>query len=153
MLLQEPLGLVIAIADDLEHLSVNGLSGSLAEWLCAGVTVRAAQVRVLPRRQLYQSDPLAHAPARDHPARQPGGLLNIAFRASCFGAVNDLFGRAASQHSDDPRAQIGFRIVIAVAVGALIGHTESLSPRHDRHPIHRVGAGTTSPRMACPPSW
>src|SRR6185503_4767620 len=80
MRVEEPLGLVVAFADDLAHLGVDGFSGSLAERLCTGVTVRAAQVRVLPRRELHQSDALAHAPARDHVARDTGGLLNIAFR-------------------------------------------------------------------------
>ena len=32
----------VEIADDLKYLGVNGLSGSLAEWLGAGLTLCAA---------------------------------------------------------------------------------------------------------------
>jgi len=76
-------------------LNGNAVSGGDALNRCAGETVRAAQVGILPRRELYQSDALAHAPARDHPARDASALLDITFRAGRFGAVNDLFGLLA----------------------------------------------------------
>ena len=106
----------------------------------AAVALRSAQVRVLARRELHHADPLAHAPARDHAPRERGRLLDVALGAGRLRAVDDFLGGAPAQHADDPRAQIRFGIVVAVAVGPLVGHAERLPARHDRHAVHGIGA-------------
>src|SRR6185503_5881412 len=109
---QESLGLIVALADDLEHLGVDGFRCLLAEWLLTLETIRA-QERVLLGRQLNEPNPLAHAPASDHTTSQACGLLDVVFGPSRLSAVDDLLRSPASQHTDDSRAKIGFRIVVA----------------------------------------
>ena len=91
--------------------------------------------------ELYQAERIAHAPAGHHAACDAGGLFDIAFGPGRAGAVDDLLGGAAAENTGDTGAQIGFRIVVAVAVGPLIGHPEGLAARHDGHPVDRIGAG------------
>ena len=83
---QESLGLIVALADDLEHLGVDGFRRLLTERLLSRKTIRA-QVKVLLGRQLNESNPLAHAPASDHTAGQGGGLLDIVFGSGRLSAV------------------------------------------------------------------
>src|SRR5262245_3807907 len=50
---QETPRFVVALADDLEHLGIDGFSSRLAERSRARVTVRAAEIGVLPGRELH----------------------------------------------------------------------------------------------------
>ena len=49
---QQALGLLVALADDLPDLGIDGFGGILAKWLRGAVTAGAAKVGVLPRRKL-----------------------------------------------------------------------------------------------------
>src|SRR5205085_9675886 len=81
MLVEQPLRLVVAFADDPPHFLVDELRGFLAERALTGIRRRPAQIGILARRELHHADALAHAPARDHLARQRGDLLDVALRA------------------------------------------------------------------------
>src|SRR5258707_13248103 len=97
--------LLVAFTDDAEYLGVDDLSGLLAERPLTHVPHWAAQVRILAWRKLHEPEPLAHAPARDHPASEGRGLLDVVLGARRPRPADDLLGRAASQHPDDPRAE------------------------------------------------
>ena len=137
---QEPSGLFMAFADDSEHLGIDGSSGLFAERSPPSVAGLGIEVRVLARRQLHQPELLAHPPPCDHLPSERGGLFDVAFGARGPCAVDDLLGRATSHHSDDPRTQIRFGIVVTFDVGPLVRHAERLPARDDRHAIDRVGA-------------
>src|ERR1043166_3149106 len=130
----------MAFIDDSEHLGVNGLCGFVAERLAGSKVRLAVQVRIVSRRQLYQSESFAHPPARHHPPRQAGGLLDITFGAGRFRAVDNLLSRAPTEHADNARPQVGFGIVIAIAIRTLRGDAERLATRHNGYAIDRVRA-------------
>src|SRR6185295_7783382 len=134
---EKPTRFVVALVDDREHFGVDRLRGRFAERLLAGVTARAPQVGILPRGEVNQADSLAHAPARDHAPGQGSGLLDVTLGPGRLGAVDDLLSGATSECPDDLTPKIVLWIIIAIAVGPLIGHPESLSARDDGHPVHR----------------
>src|SRR5687767_8084793 len=101
------------------------------------VSVFFLMIRRPPRSTLFPYTTLFRS---HHAPGQAGGLLDIVFRSGRLRAIDDLLSRPASQHPDDSRAQIGFRIVVAIAIGTLIGDAKRLPARHDRHPVHRIGA-------------
>ena len=68
------------------------------------------------------------------------GLLDVVLGAGGLGAVHHLLRRAAAQHADDARAQVGLGVVVAVGLRPLVGHAQRLAARHDAHAVHRVGA-------------
>src|SRR5215210_3574807 len=143
---QEPAGLVMALVDDPEHLGVHGAGGLLAEGLITAVTARYTKVSVLAWGEFDRPELLAHSPARDHPASEVGGLLDVVLGPGGLGAVDDLLRAAPSQHADDPRPQVPFRVVVAVVLGTLVGDPEGLPPWHDRYPIHGVRPGHHQPQ-------
>src|SRR5262245_10219079 len=141
VLREQPHGLHVALVDDALHLGVDDARGLLAERPIGSEAACDPEVRVRARRELHEPELIAHAPARDHVARDLGGLLDVVLRARGARAVHQLFCGASAEHADDPRAQVGFGIVVAVAVGALIGHAERLAARNDRHSVDGIGAG------------
>ena len=84
---------------------------------------------------------VAHAPARDHVARELGGLLDVVLArrwCACRTRAPRPRGRRACRRC----ARAGsLGVVVAVAVGPLIGDAERLAARHDRDAIDRVRAG------------
>src|SRR5918995_1384913 len=138
MLREEPAGLLVALIEDAPHLFVYDAGGLLVEGLLPTVTARSAQVRVFAGREFYRPHLLAHPPAGDHPPRKVGGLHYVALGPCGPGAVDDLRRCPTPQGADDPRPQVGFRVVVAVVLGTLVGDPEGLPPRHDRHPVHGI---------------
>src|ERR1044071_5726414 len=130
----------MAFVDNSEHLGVDDLCRFLAERLAGSKLALAVQVRIVSRRQLYQSDSFAHAPARHRAPRQGGGLLDIAFGAGRFSAIDNFLSGAAAEHADDARPQIGLRVIVAIAIRTLISDAERLAARHDGDAVYRVGA-------------
>src|SRR5689334_13993454 len=120
MLREQPSRLIVTLADDLEYFLIDGTRGLVAEGLVTAEAIETVQVGILSRRELNQAKTLAHPPASDHVARQGGRLLDVVLRAGRLGAVHDFFGGASTQHADDPRPQVAFRIVVAIAVRSLI---------------------------------
>src|SRR5262249_62252937 len=74
---EQPLRLFVAVVDDPPDLGIDGLGGGFAERPFAGVTTRAAEIWVFPRRELHHAEAVAHAPSRHHPACEVGRLLDI----------------------------------------------------------------------------
>jgi hypothetical protein len=71
---------------------------------------------------LHQPESLAHPPTRDHVPCEGGGLLDVVLGARGLRAVHELLRGAATEHADNARAKILFRVVVAIAVGALVRH-------------------------------
>src|SRR5258708_37846420 len=122
------------------------MSGLLAERLVACEAGGATEIWIPARRQLHESELVAHAPAHDHCTGEIGGLLDIALGTCGPCAVDDFFGRAPSEHADDPCTQVAFGKVVTIAVWALIRHTERLPVRHDRYTMHRGRARHDEPK-------
>src|SRR5215216_1281937 len=137
---QESPGLVVALIDDARHLFVYGAGGLLAKGFLARIA-SSPEESVLARGELDSSQLLAHPPARDHRTSEVGGLLDVVFGPCGPGAVDDLLCAAPAQSSHDPTPQVRFRVVVAVVLRALVGDTQGLSPRYDRHPVDGVGTG------------
>src|SRR5918992_4438328 len=135
---QESPGLVVAFAYDPVYLGIHDAGGLLAEMFLRAVTARSTKVRVLAGREFYRPQLLAHSPAGDHSPRKVGSLLYVAFGPCGPGVVDYLLRYPSPQGADDPRPQVGFRVVIAVLLGALVGDAQGLPPRHDRHPVDGV---------------
>src|SRR5690606_2385470 len=140
VLLEQALRLLVAFADDPSDLLVHG-GGRRLTVGPRRVGVHRAEERVLPRGELHHAEAVAHAPAGDHVAHELGGLLDVVLRAGGARAEDDLFRRTAAQDADDPRAQVGLRVVVAVGVRALVRHAQRLAARYDGDAVHRVRAG------------
>src|ERR671916_3441121 len=131
-------GLVVAFAYDPVYLGIHDAGGLLAEMFLRAVTARSTKVRVLAGREFYRPQLLAHSPAGDHSPRKVGSLLYVAFGPGGPGVVDYLLRYPSPQGADDPRPQVGFRVIVAVLLGALVGDAQGLPPRHDRHPVDGV---------------
>ena len=132
----------VALFHDLHYFFVDGARGFFAEWFGAvRVGRHAAQIRVLARRELHEANPLAHSPARHHLPREICGLFDVAFRAGCLRAVNDLFRGATTKRTNNAAAQILFWIIVPVAFWPLIGDAKRLTAWDNGHSIDRIGAG------------
>src|SRR5688572_85501 len=75
---QQPQRLVVTLTDDAPNLGVDRLRRRLAEWPICSERRRAAEIRVRAWRELHEAQLLAHTPARDHVAREPRRLLDVA---------------------------------------------------------------------------
>ena len=121
---EEPLGFLMAIGDDLQHFLIDGTRRLVAEGLrTSPESVEAVEVGVLARCQLHEAEAIAHSPAGHHVSGKGRCLLDVVLRASGLCAVHHLLGGTPTEHADDSRAQIGLRIVVAIAVGPLIRDT------------------------------
>src|SRR5207253_5747729 len=92
----------------------------------------------------------AHSPAQHHLAGDLGDLPEVVLAARGDDAVDELFGRAAAERTDDARAEIVLRVVRAVVGRELIGRPERHTSRDDRHAVHRVAARNEQPEQRVP---
>ena len=80
------------LVHDPAHLGVDQLLGRLRDRLGPG----QQRALAVARRHREEADLLAHPPALDHPARDPGELLDVGLGARGRLVVDDLLGHAAA---------------------------------------------------------
>src|SRR5689334_988972 len=107
----------MTLRDDALHFGVDDARRLLAEALWPAVAIETREVRVLARRQLHETEAIAHPPTRHHAARERRRLLDVVLRARRLRAVDDLLGRTPAEHADDARAEVRLGVVVPVAVG------------------------------------
>src|SRR5690606_8129447 len=88
-----------------------------------------AEVAVLARCELYHAERVAHAPARDHVSRECGDLLDVILGACRPRAIHDFLGGPPTERTEDARAQVPFRVVVAILVGPRVRHAQCLPTR------------------------
>ena len=140
---------LVRLVDDPPDLAVDHLLRRLGDLRDAG------QQRALGvgRDHGDRPDRLAHPPAADHLARDPGQLLDVGLGAGRDRAVHELLGDPPAERDLDPRRQVLLVVVRALAVGLEIvtpsdivrGMIETL----------RTGSapGVSMPTIAWPASW
>ena len=94
---QDLLGLLVALADDLNDSAVGGGVGFLG----AGHGVSTVQILILHRTKRHHVELLAHAEAGHQVAGQLCGAFNIVGGAGGHGVAHNLFRAAACQQGAD----------------------------------------------------
>ena len=90
----------------------------------------AAQERIFVRDLVAdRSQSFAHAPVRDHAARDTGGSFQVVFRAGGRFLVDQLFGGSAAQQDDQLVAQFVFRHAQPIFRGDGVRGTERTAAR------------------------
>ena len=105
---------------------------------CGAAVASAGRTAIGPYR-------VAHARARDHPARDIGELADVLFGAGGDVAVDELLGDASAERDVDLGAQVGARVAEAVGLGRRQRDPERAAARDDRDLADGVGAGGEHP--------
>ena len=140
----------VRLVDDPPHLAVDQLLRGLGDLRDA----RQQRALGVGRDHGDRADRLAHPPAADHLARDPGQLLDVGLGARGDRAVDELLGDPAAERDLDPADQVvARRSSCARCPGAEIvtpsdivrGMIETL----------RTGSapGVSMPTIAWPDSW
>src|SRR5687768_11387970 len=146
MFAQQASGLIVAVVDDTQDFIINRAGSMIAEGFGSIGTTLVPEIGIDFRGELDHAEAVAHAPSCDHSAGKIRSLLDIVFRSGCPAAEDNFFGRPSTENSDDARAKIFFRIIIAITLRPLIRDAERLSTRHDRYTVNRIGTRHQQPQ-------
>ncbi len=127
---------LVGLVDDPPHLAVDQLLRGLGDLRDA----RQQRALRVGRDHGDRADRVAHPPAADHLARDPGELLDVGLRARGDRAVDELLGDPAAERDLDPAGQVLDVVVGALVVGARDRHAQRHRARDDRDLAHRVRA-------------
>src|SRR5206468_404654 len=74
-----------------------------------------------------------------------GRLLDVALGSGGGLAVDELLGRATTEHAGDPTVEVLLRVAVALDVRRLERHAERVAARDDRDLADRVGTRREHP--------
>ena len=89
----------------------------------------------------HGAQPIAHAVARDHVARQMGGPLEVVGSAGGHLVHEHLFGNAATKEHGDLAEHVDPVVAVAITLGQRHGDAQRTATRDDGDLVDRIGLG------------